>query len=108
MFDPDERFSSEILSITPAQPGWVAHVAIEGQDTTTRKRTIDEENRYLVIAWALVKSRTGTEVEPVLSTPTGIEHATEHRRLYSDIEPKAGDPRTTVRIRVEQEPAGEA
>lgn len=105
MIDNDERFRNEILSIIPAAPGWRVGVAHEAFDPQTRERSVERKGIYPIVAWALVRGPESTEIEPVFCDDGRMVNATEHQRVYSDLNPTPGDPRLTVHIRT-LEPAG--
>jgi hypothetical protein len=101
----DARFSSEILSLATANPGWQVHVQQRVTDPETRTTEIEEEGRFSVVAWALVKriypdGQTVNETEPVFCENGRLVHSTEYRRLHSDVDPAPGQPKMVVRIEV--------
>ncbi|MFJ4368943.1 hypothetical protein ACIP4S_33095 [Streptomyces chartreusis] len=107
MIDPnDARFSSEILSLTTANPGWQVHIEQRVTDPETRKTEVEEEDWFPVVAWALVKrvyvdGQTVNETEPVFSDNGRLVHSTEYRRLHSDLDPAPGQPKIRISIAVE-------
>ncbi|MFG2025384.1 hypothetical protein [Streptomyces sp. NPDC048825] len=114
MMDPnDARFSSEILSLTTANPGWQVHMQQRVTDPESRKTEVDEEAWFPVVAWALVKrvyvdGQTVNETEPVFVENGRLVHSTEYRRLHSDVDPAPGQPKMVVRIAVKPPTEAEA
>jgi len=102
----DEPFKSEILSMTTANPGWRVHIQREELDQETKERTLDHEDRFPVVAWAVVQRRWSdgeliTEAEPVFLWNGSLVNATEYRRMHSDVDPGPGEPKVMVAITVE-------
>ena len=107
-----DRFQSEILSMTTAQPGWTVRATINGHKLDTHRparvveRWIEQEDEFPVVAWAVVLHQypDGTvrkEAEPVFLDDSGrLMHETLYRYQYSDIEPQPGRPKITVSFKI--------
>lgn len=93
-----ERFSSELLSLTPAEPGWTVDVSEIQTDPETRKRERSHEGHFPIIGWGVIRRQypggeEQTAVEPVFVTAHGLLHETEYRSLHSDPKPEPGSPK---------------
>ena len=102
----DDRFENEVLSMTTAQPGWAVRVQIKAHKPGTSERWVEEEDVFPVAGWAVVACRyrdggVSNKVEPVFVTSAaGLEHESLYRWQYSELEPKAGQPRITVSFEI--------
>lgn len=107
MTDPnDAYFDSEILSVATANPGWHVHVQHLYKDPGMRQPEVEEEDRFMIAAWAMVKrtfadGREATVAEPIFVEGGRLINATEYRRLNADPNPAAGQPEVRIRIKVE-------
>lgn len=114
MMDPeDARFQGEILSISTANPGWHVHVQQLVTDPGERRAEVEDEGRYPIAAWAVVKrtypdGAEGTATEPVFVDAGSLVNSTEYRRLHSDLNPAPGQPKMRVRIAIEPPAVPEA
>lgn len=82
----DERFENEILSITPANPGWQVHVQHVSLDPEMKREEVDEELVSPVAAWALVKwtdvdGSSVNRLEPVFLSSGRMINETEYKRM---------------------------
>lgn len=102
----DDRFENEILSMTTAPPGWTVRAQVKAHRRGTSERWVEEEHVFPVVGWAVVACRyrdgsVKNQVEPVFLTDAGrLEHESLYRWQYSDLEPKAGQPRFTVSFEI--------
>jgi hypothetical protein len=102
----DDRFENEILSMTTAQPGWTVHVQVKAHKPGTSERWVEEEDVFPVVGWAVVACRyrdgsVSNKVEPVFVTSAGrLEHESLYRWQYSELEPRAGQPKITVSFEI--------
>lgn len=102
----DDRFENEILSMSTALPGWAVRVQIKAHKPGTNERWVEEEDVFPVVGWAVVACRyrdggVSNKVEPVFVTSAGrLEHESLYRWQYSELEPKAGQPRVTVSFEI--------
>jgi hypothetical protein len=104
--DEPEPFQSEILSMATANPGWHVRVRHEEFDLKTKARSIEHEDLFPVVAWAVVKrswlnAEPSSEAESVFLDNGSLLNETEYRRRYSDLNPSPGEPKVTVHIAVE-------
>ncbi|MFJ2568992.1 hypothetical protein ACIOYT_01035 [Streptomyces halstedii] len=102
----DDRFRNEILSMTTAQPGWTIRAQVKAHRKGTGERWVEDEAVFPVVAWAVVACHfrdggIGNRAEAVFLTAEGrLEHESFYRWQYSELEPKAGQPRMTVSFEV--------
>lgn len=109
----DAPFANEILSVETANPGWFVHVQHLYKDPGALRPEVEEEYRFVIAAWAMVKrtfadGREATAAEPIFVEGGRLINATEYRRLHSDLDPAAGQPEIRIRINVEPPVAPEA
>ncbi|MEV7466080.1 hypothetical protein AB0O20_06145 [Streptomyces kronopolitis] len=102
----DDRFENNVLSMTTAHPGWTVHVQVKAHKPGTSERWVEEEGVFPVVGWAVVAChyRDGSvrnKVEPVFLTVGGrLERESLYRWQYTELEPPAGQPRTTVSFEI--------
>jgi hypothetical protein len=67
---------------------------------------VEEEDVFPVVGWAVVACRyrddgVGNKLEPVFLTSAGrLEHESLYRWQYSELEPRAGQPKITVSFEI--------
>jgi hypothetical protein len=89
-----------------AQPGWTVRVQLKAHKTGTSERWVEEEDVFPVVGWAVVACRyrdggVGNKLEPVFLTSAGrLEHESLYRWQYSELEPRAGQPKITVSFEI--------
>ncbi|MFG3046205.1 hypothetical protein ACGFZR_14915 [Streptomyces sp. NPDC048241] len=108
----EDVFQNEILSMTTAQPGWTVHVKVQAHVKESGERWVDDEGVFPIVGWAVVAChyRDGgvkNNVEAVFVTSAGrLEHESFYRWQYTDLEPRAGEPKMTVSFAI-REPGAE-
>lgn len=108
------RFRSELLSITPAQPGWQIRVQREEWDPATKQTQVEVEGVFPIVTWGLVKrwyedSDPDNAVEAVFLTDSGrTMHETFFRWMYSDLKPRPGEPKVTIDFKILPPPGAAA
>lgn len=96
----------KILSLIPAEPGWVATVYYGEKDDDGR-RTVTNKERHRVHGWALVEKNGATDFEAMYvvapGTPTCESlyntYAPDEVQVYAHYEPETtdlNDPRTAA------------
>lgn len=99
-----EPFASKILSITSAVPGWKIRIRFTELQPGAGRPTVTDDFTVSIAAWALVEQledgQPVTEVEPIFASEWRMLHATEYRRLYSDLKPEPGDPQITIPMEI--------
>ncbi|MFC9987907.1 hypothetical protein ACFXKV_04420 [Streptomyces globisporus] len=102
----DDRFRNEILSMTTAQPGWTIRAQVNAHKKEADERWVEDEAVFPVVGWAVVSCHfrdggVGNRAEAVFLTAEGrLEHESEYRWQYSDLQPKPGQPRMTVSFEI--------
>lgn len=105
-----------ILSLVPAEPGWVATVYYYSPQDDGSRDVIGEE-RHRVLGWALVDDDGATDFQPMYVEPPGSptcaslhnSYAPDVVTVYAHYEPGASnltDPRTDRRSAVLETEAG--
>lgn len=101
----NNAFANTVLSFTPAMPGF--RVGVHHCETPPGGREkVVEKSTFPVIGWVVVRDETlgGTRVEhrvePAFLVNGRVEHTSDYRWTYSDLEPDPGEPKRTVGITV--------
>ncbi|WP_405479784.1 hypothetical protein [Streptomyces anulatus] len=102
----DDRFRDEILSMTTAQPGWTIRAQVNAHKRGTSERWVEDEAVFPVVGWATVSCHfrgggVANRAEAVFLNAAGqLEHESEYRWKYSELEPTPGQPRVTVSFEI--------
>lgn len=89
---------TRVLSLIPAEPGWVATVHYVEKDDDGR-RTVTGTERHRVHGWALVEDDGATAFEAMYVESPGMptcaslhnSYAPDHVDVYAHYEPEAAD-----------------
>jgi len=87
-------------------PGWQVCVTHDEVNPSTKKRRVDGQYFYPVVAWAVIERQyasgdRATEIDPVFCADGRPVTATEYQRQWSRLEPQEGEMQMTIGVEVQ-------